>query len=117
VKRSSPMARSPMRRKPRRPKPGDDPKYLQFVRTLPCCVCGAEPPSQASHVGTTRKGMGIKCVDVEAVPHCDTCHREWDGRKPRYRFCAGWTRGERMLWADVVIHQTQAAYERQGGVL
>jgi hypothetical protein len=49
-----------------------NPKYLEYIRTLPCCVCrrGAEP----HHADTG--GVGIKCSDTRAIPLCHRCHVE-----------------------------------------
>ncbi|CBV41982.1 DUF968 domain-containing protein [Halomonas elongata] len=54
--------------------------YLRFVRSLPCCVCGA--PANAAHhlIGMYQaSGMGLKAADSLAMPVCDgpgdTCHR------------------------------------------
>lgn len=50
-----------------------DERYLGYIRTLPCCVCGrsnAEP----HHADTG--GVGIKCNDTRAIPLCHICHTE-----------------------------------------
>ena len=66
-----------------------DPRYLAFLRTKPCCVCGAPPPSEAAHIrsGSTvyckpPTGMAEKPDDRWAVPLCGPilgvkkgCHR------------------------------------------
>lgn len=53
---------------------GNDKKYLAWLRTLPCCVCGAYPPSEACHVRLGgRGGIGIK-PKFSAVPCCHNCH-------------------------------------------
>lgn len=53
---------------------GNDKKYLAWLRTLPCCVCGAYPPSQAAHVRLGgRGGIGMK-PRWSAVPCCGDCH-------------------------------------------
>lgn len=52
----------------------DDKKFLNFLRGLPCCVCGKPPRSQAAHVRLGgRGGMGQKPL-FSAVPLCATCH-------------------------------------------
>ena len=62
--------------------------YVNWVRSLCCISCGAAGPSQASHVATAagQGGMGMKVPDSQVVPHCDKCHREWDGRQRPGRF-------------------------------
>ena len=53
------------------------PKYLEFVRTLPCVVCGAHGV-EAHHAITG--GVGIKGSDGFAIPLCPLHHREHDNR-------------------------------------
>lgn len=78
-------------RNARKPKPGDDPNYLNFIRTRPCVCCYAElirseigpegvlsvcaprPTSEAAHVGP--RGLGQKCPDRQTVPLCAQHHR------------------------------------------
>jgi hypothetical protein len=57
-------------------------KHLDFVRGLPCLVCGDPLRSEAAHVRYADRraakrmtGMGEKPSDVWAVPLCDTHHR------------------------------------------
>ena len=73
-----------------KPKTFRSKKYLAFIRSKPCCVCAAHPPSQAHHESITGRGMGIKCSDIETVPLCATCHGEchskfiyWDDEIPQ----------------------------------
>jgi len=77
----------PKRSKPRRG-PAKDPAYLDWLRTLPCCVCAAwreifseqhtqadqKTATEAAHVGA--RGLGQKCDDDrEALPICERHHR------------------------------------------
>jgi hypothetical protein len=76
-----------LRRKPRKKQPGDNPEYLDWLRTWPCFVCLKRwhgslqadcrawyqelfapicGPTQAAHVGP--HGMGQRCPDSEAMP-------------------------------------------------
>lgn len=80
--RRSPIARStkPIPRKRAKPRRGPvkDPKYLDWIRSQPCCVCNRlypwlALPSEAAHVG--RRGLGQKCDDREALPICTRHHR------------------------------------------
>lgn len=52
--------------------PARSPAYLAYVRTHPCCLCGATPPSDAHHWG--RRGVGQKTDDYRTVPLCRGCH-------------------------------------------
>ena len=57
-----------------------EPRYLAWVRGLPCCACGARPPSLAHHQHGekgTLKGMGMKAPDDTAVALCVICHNAW----------------------------------------
>ena len=65
----------------------EDPKYLDAIRLLPCCVCGVSGPSDAAHIrmggagwgiwgeGEQSTGMNVKPDDWRAVPLC----------RPRYK--------------------------------
>lgn len=55
--------------------------FLAFVRTKPCCVCGAPPKSHAAHIrmasaehGKRECGKGEKPSDRFTTPLCATCH-------------------------------------------
>lgn len=79
------MTRTPLKRKPRRPKPGDDPKYLQWIREQPCVVCDNSLPEvyhrwvwvpnniEAAHFG--RRAIALKPHDAQALPLCAWHHR------------------------------------------
>jgi hypothetical protein len=59
-----------------RPVPKEKPwrsrAYLEYVRSQPCCSCGACVGVQASHHGP--HGVSTKPGDERAVPLCATCH-------------------------------------------
>ncbi|MGJ8524123.1 hypothetical protein R84981_002841 [Carnimonas sp. R-84981] len=54
-----------------------NPKYLRWVRTQPCCMCGA-PADHAHHIISRGNvsGMGMKPADVLTVPVCAPHHNE-----------------------------------------
>jgi hypothetical protein len=54
-------------------KPTRDSRYLAWIRTLPCLVCGATRGIEASHTGP--RGLGQKSADTSAVPLCSRHHR------------------------------------------
>jgi hypothetical protein len=89
------IRRSPIKRKRREPRPGDNPAYLDWLRTWPCYVCltnwaavnnvrldklratyrdsiaralqsGRCGIVEAAHVG--ERGLGQKCADKFAMP-------------------------------------------------
>lgn len=58
-------------------------KHLQYIRSLPCCVCGDNTSTEAAHlrVGSINHdkpntGMGEKPDDKWALPLCGRHHRE-----------------------------------------
>jgi hypothetical protein len=85
----------------RRPRQ-EDRAFLAFVRTKPCCVCGAHPPVQAAHIrmasaehGKSEGGIGRKPDDRFATPLCSICHL--DGPDAQHKV------GERKFWQRVGI--------------
>jgi hypothetical protein len=58
----------------RKRKHAEDEAYQSWVRTLPCCVCNAPPPSESCHVRrASRSGTGFKGW-MCSVPMCHACH-------------------------------------------
>lgn len=89
----APLKRTPMRRtspKRRQATAANDerfrsPEYLAWVRTLPCCVCGAVGGVAAHHVTGMWQlsGMALKPGDNFVMPACDPiyghdrdCHQQ-----------------------------------------
>lgn len=60
--------RKQRRREQRRGKPNSE--FIQFVKSLPCCNCGAKPPSDAHHA--VHRSQGGR--DEDCVPLCHYCH-------------------------------------------
>lgn len=54
--------------------PERDAKYLAFVRTHPCALCGKRFGIEAAHFGP--HGFGSKASDYQAMPLCRSCHRK-----------------------------------------
>lgn len=48
-------------------------KYRQWIRTLPCSICGLEPCGEAAHTGSDG-GMRLKASDYSCIPLCTNCH-------------------------------------------
>lgn len=66
-----PSTRPVRQREPRVP----DKKRLAYIRTLPCLVCNAPPPSEAAHLRIGHVGgTGIKPPDDLVVPLCRRDH-------------------------------------------
>ena len=54
-------------------KPIRDRKYLAWIRTQPCAVCGSTRNIEAAHVGP--HGLGQKASDRSTIPLCARHHR------------------------------------------
>jgi hypothetical protein len=50
------------------------PKYLDFIRSKPCLMCGSPAPSDPHHERLGEGGMGLKAPDTHALPLCRECH-------------------------------------------
>ena len=60
-----------------------DEKHLQYIRSLPCCICGDDTTTEAAHIrsgsinhGKSSTGMAEKPNDSWCVPLCGKHHRE-----------------------------------------
>ncbi len=60
-------------------------KYLQWVKSQPCCVCGATSDDAHHLIGHGQGGMGTKAHDLFTIPLCRIHHselhkdpREWE---------------------------------------
>jgi hypothetical protein len=52
-------------------------KHLESVKSLPCSVCGAPPPSSAHHIN-----QGQQYTTVALCPDCHQgSHNGWHGRR------------------------------------
>ncbi len=94
------------RAKPRRSSRKLDPKYLAFVRTLPCCICCARPPVDPHH-DTYGRGLSQKSDDDRAIPACRLCHGEAQDRKGRFK---GWSKEDMREWHERKVQDTRALY-------
>ncbi len=60
-----------------------DNKHLDYIRSLPCCICGEDTTVEAAHIRTgapehdkPHTGMAEKPSDRWALPLCGKHHRE-----------------------------------------
>jgi len=60
-----------------------DKRHLDFIRSLPCCICGDNTTTEAAHIrtgslqhGKRSTGMQEKPSDKWTVPLCGKHHRE-----------------------------------------
>ena len=52
-------------------------RYMALVRTLPCVICDAPPPSDPHHPhGVGYKGGATKAPDIWVIPLCRAHHEE-----------------------------------------
>jgi hypothetical protein len=63
--------------------PEHDEAHLDFIRSLPCCVCGDPTSTEAAHISygdpmilKKGRGLGQKEDDRWTVPLCNRHHRE-----------------------------------------
>ena len=57
-----------------KPKTYRNKKHLEYIKTLPCHICGKLGPSAPHHVSLRNTGMGMKPPDDQTVPLCQECH-------------------------------------------
>ena len=79
---------------------GGDAQYLEWIRSLHCCVCRALPPSHAHHATLTGRGKGQKSHDRETMPLCFRCHRCFHDGTGSFEY---WTREQRRLWQELQV--------------
>jgi hypothetical protein len=65
--------RAPRRRRTGGRGPARCPKYLAWIRTLPCASCGSTWSVEAAHTGSDG-GMRLKASDYSCAPICTECH-------------------------------------------
>lgn len=68
-----------------------DPKYLAWVRTLPCVICGKRDDIQVHHTETG--GIGLKGSDYSVIPLCPVCHSRMETKKGKGIFAEGEVEG------------------------
>ncbi len=109
VTRSKPMRRTRLVSlvKARSREQGGDPAYLAWVRTQPCCRCGARPPSHAHHEILNGRGKSQKAPDARTLPLCARCHDDFHAVTGRF---AGFTREQRRDFQDVEITRLRAIH-------
>mgnify|MGYP001572091479 CR=1 FL=1 len=84
-----------------------DKKHLAYIRTLPCCLCNAPPPSEAAHLRLgLAGGTAVKPGDDLTVPLCRGCHDLETRTGPR-KFWRRWLAGD-----DVMVARTMHAIAR-----
>lgn len=99
--RGKPMQRK--RKQAKQPKsatgPMEDPIYKAGVKGLPCCACGAPPPSDIHHckdrppadlsVYRFFPGFAQLSADYDGIPLCRACHWLYHNKKGEFRAAYG----------------------------
>ena len=85
-----------------------DNKRLEQVRSLPCCVCGMGPRSQAAHSNFSEHGKGrsIKADDKYTIPLCDADHKRFD------QMLMGMDRNQSLEWFNERLVSTNETLKR-----
>lgn len=75
---------------------------LEQVRSLPCCVCGMGPRSQAAHSNFSEHGKarGLKADDKYTIPLSHECHANFD------QYNMGMNREQSLNWFMKKLHIT-----------
>lgn len=101
--RSKPLAQRNQRRLAKLRKKQFGPQAA-LCRTLPCCACGAPPPSDPHHHVTRGSGRGL---DKHTVPLCRECHDRLDS----------WGCGQKTFQREWGIDFAVIAAELQGRII
>lgn len=93
-----------------------DPEFLAFVRSQPCCACGAEPPNHAHHEILNGRGKGQKAPDARTLPFCFRDHDDFHLIRGKFR---GWTREQRQVFQSSEIDRLREIWRglKEHGVL
>lgn len=81
-----------------------DRKYLDWVKTLPCVVCGSVGVDPSHYNGDYLSGMGTKSPDYTAFPCCrqhhDELHHDQKGWEEKH--------GAQSFWSMMTLVQAAA---------
>ena len=85
-----------------------DNRRLEQIRSLPCCVCGMGPRSQAAHSNFSEHGKGrsIKADDKYTIPLCDADHKRFD------QMLMGMDRNQSLEWFTEKLESTNETLKR-----
>ncbi len=88
----------------RHEKPERNAAFLKWLKRFPCFACGeSRKPREAMHMGA--HGIGTKSSDMDALPGCRACHREYHASVRRFYLKIGYDHVANMqayfrnLWA------------------
>jgi hypothetical protein len=86
-------------------------RYLDWVRTLPCCWCGATPSEASHHPKSGGGSVGMKTCDLRTVPLCRQCHEHFHQRGA----LSGMNGLQTREWVETQITECLRAYLRESG--
>ena len=89
--------------------PARDARYLAWVRTLPCEICGGL--AEAAHTGADG-GMRQKASDFTCIPLCHRCHRT--GKQAYHAIGRRAFEALHMIDCAAVVMRLNAEYARMG---
>ena len=70
-------------------KPFRSKQYLEYIRSLPCCITG-DTGCVAHHItGTKKSGMGTKAGDNYAIPLTQSMHQQLHNDPKKWEFIFG----------------------------
>ena len=87
-----------------------DRKYLAFIRSHPCCKCGASPECvqvEAHHRTGDGKGKGQKNPDRDTMPLCVLCHVAFHALAGGFK---GMVRAELEEWQESQVQYYRSLY-------
>lgn len=82
---------------------------VEFVKALPCCVCGSRYGVQNAHVGShVEAGMGRRGDADTVAPLCLDCHAAQEGRTAAFEAARGLPAG----FLARAAAETEASWQR-----
>jgi hypothetical protein len=97
-----------MRRRRKRPGARSDLAYMAFIRMLPCAaaVLGRCAGRIDAHHAGEKPGVAMKAHDRTCIPLCRGHHDDFHAHRGPF---AGWTKGERRVWANLQVEACELA--------
>lgn len=88
---------------------GEDPAYMEYLRGLPCRVCGGRVGHPHHKMGA---GMALRSHDREAINLCGDgsrgCHGALHGLSGPFK---GWDKARRRAWEAAAVFELQEDYD------
>lgn len=78
----------------------EDPKWTNFIRSLPCAMCLTSEDVCAHHSTSHGRGKSQRAHDHQTFPLCHTCHMNFHDRRGKFFH---WTKEQRKLWERTLV--------------